>query len=125
MPRFRFLSWRMLRLHLALIFCIVAFGMLADWQFRRAIAGNTLSWAYAVEWPLFIAYAIVLWRRLLLDELGIETKPRSLRRFRPLARWHAARGLRSTQREIEQEVARQQYNDYLGSLGEIERDRRG
>ena len=34
----------------------------------RAVGGNTLSWAYVFEWPIFGAYAIYLWHRLLQDE---------------------------------------------------------
>ena len=30
---------------------------LGDWQFRRAEAGNALSWAYTFEWPIFAIFA--------------------------------------------------------------------
>ncbi len=35
------------------------------WQLSRALAGNELSWAYVFEWPLFAAYAVYMWWRLL------------------------------------------------------------
>lgn len=123
MARSRLFSWRILRLHLALVVCVIAFGLLANWQFRRALDGNSLSWAYAFEWPLFIVYAFVLWRRLLLDELGIETRPISRHLPRPLASWKTSHTERIEKRDIEQETARQRYNDYLGSLDENERDK--
>ncbi|MGC1420453.1 MAG: hypothetical protein WA786_10100 [Acidimicrobiales bacterium] len=44
--------------------CAVAFYV----EVRRALGGNTLSWAYVVEWPLFGAYIIYMWRRLLREE---------------------------------------------------------
>jgi hypothetical protein len=48
----------------------VVFGMLAlgDWQFRRAQAGNALSWAYTFEWPFFAILAVVFWGKTLRDE---------------------------------------------------------
>jgi hypothetical protein len=44
--------------------CILAFYV----EFRRATGGNTLSWAYVVEWPIFALYIIYMWRRLLREE---------------------------------------------------------
>ena len=40
---------------------------LAWWQATRALQGNTLSWAYTFEWPLFAGYAVYMWWRLLHD----------------------------------------------------------
>ncbi len=37
------------------------------WQLARARSGNELSWAYVVEWPLFAAVAVAVWRMLLHD----------------------------------------------------------
>jgi len=36
----------------------------------RARSGNTLSWAYVFEWPIFAAYAVYVWRKLLREEDG-------------------------------------------------------
>ena len=33
------------------------------WQLSRALGGNSLSWAYVFEWPLFAAYAVYMWWR--------------------------------------------------------------
>ena len=60
----RWLSWH--------LFAVVAFvGMLwlGDWQFRRAMAGNTLSWAYTFEWPIFAVFGAVFWVKTVRDEL--------------------------------------------------------
>ena len=38
------------------------------WQFRRAEAGNALSWGYTFEWPLFAAFGVVFYVRTVLDE---------------------------------------------------------
>jgi hypothetical protein len=53
---------------------VVSFlGMLwlGDWQLRRALAGNGLSWAYTFEWPLFAGFAVVFWARTIRDEFRI------------------------------------------------------
>ena len=53
---------------------VVSFwGMLwmGDWQFRRAMSGNGLSWAYTFEWPLFAVFAVVFWAKTIRDELRI------------------------------------------------------
>jgi hypothetical protein len=62
----RWLGWH--------LFVVVAFwGMLwlGDWQFRRAMSGNGLSWAYTFEWPLFAGFGIVFWARTVRDEFRI------------------------------------------------------
>ncbi len=43
--------------------CISAFIL----EIHRALSGNSLSWAYVFEWPVFAAYAIYVWRKLLKD----------------------------------------------------------
>jgi len=60
----RWLSWH--------LFAVVAFvGMLwlGDWQFHRAMGGNTLSWAYTFEWPIFAVFGAVFWVKTVRDEL--------------------------------------------------------
>lgn len=41
--------------------CLVA----GWWQLHQALSGNSLSWAYTVEWPIFAAIAAVAWWQLL------------------------------------------------------------
>jgi hypothetical protein len=38
------------------------------WQLNRALAGNTLSWAYVFEWPFFAGYAVYMWWRLVHEQ---------------------------------------------------------
>jgi hypothetical protein len=47
-----------------------AWGMLwlGDWQYRRAVGGNALSWAYTFEWPVFTIFGIVFWAKTVVDE---------------------------------------------------------
>ncbi|NNN04046.1 MAG: hypothetical protein HKL87_08640 [Acidimicrobiaceae bacterium] len=58
------------RLHVGLavaeLLCVSAFAVELD----RALAGNTLSWIYTVEWPFLGGYAVYAWRRFLREERG-------------------------------------------------------
>ncbi len=58
---------RSLLLHLA--FVVVAGGCLlaAWWQVHRAMAGNTLSYLYSVEWPAFAVVAGIGWWQMFHD----------------------------------------------------------
>lgn len=59
------MSKRALSLHVTLAIVLPSFGALTWWQVRRAISGNTLSYVYSFEWPLFAAYAVYLWWKLI------------------------------------------------------------
>jgi len=98
----KYLSARALRLHLTLAVLLPAFGTLFWWQLHRALAGNGLSWAYTVEWPLFAGYAVFLWWRLLHDDLPPRARP----------------GRRAAKGANEGELAA--YNAYLASLHEAD-----
>ena len=58
---------RSLVLHLA--FLMIAAGCLtaAWWQIHRAMAGNTLSYLYSVEWPAFVVVAGIGWWQMFHD----------------------------------------------------------
>ena len=60
----RWISW-----HLFAVGAVTGMCWLGDWQFRRAMAGNTLSWAYTFEWPIFAIFGIVFWVKTVRDEL--------------------------------------------------------
>ena len=53
-------------LFLAELICVSAFIL----EISRALSGNTLSWAYVFEWPVFAVYALYMWRRLRLEQDG-------------------------------------------------------
>ena len=54
--------------HLLAIGLTVAFILLGRWQWHRAEAGNGLSWAYTIEWPLFAAFVVFFWWKMLRFE---------------------------------------------------------
>jgi hypothetical protein len=60
----RWLSW-----HLFAIVAVAGMIWLGDWQLRRAMAGNALSWAYTFEWPIFAIFGVVFWIKTIRDEL--------------------------------------------------------
>jgi hypothetical protein len=68
-PRWQFLvAPKWLGWHAFVIFSVAGMLWLGDWQFRRAEAGNALSWAYTFEWPVFAVFAVVFWVKTIIDE---------------------------------------------------------
>ena len=59
----RWLSW-----HAFAVVAVLGMLWLGDWQFHRAESGNSLSWAYTFEWPIFAVFVIVFWAKTIKDE---------------------------------------------------------
>jgi len=66
----RYFTPRCIGLHVILLILLPTFALLTVWQLSRALSGNTLSWAYTFEWPLFALYAIYVWWQL-IHESGV------------------------------------------------------
>jgi DNA-binding transcriptional regulator of glucitol operon len=49
--------------HAVALTLVVAFLLLGWWQVTRAAGGNMLSYAYAVEWPLFAGFVVFVWAK--------------------------------------------------------------
>jgi hypothetical protein len=64
----RFFTRRCVGMHVTLLILFPTFVFLTQWQFDRALGGNTLSWAYTFDRPLFALYALYLWWQLILDQ---------------------------------------------------------
>jgi len=64
MLRPRWLAW-----HVFVVLATAGMIWLGDWQLHRALSGNSLSWAYTFEWPLFAIFAVYFWVKSLRDEL--------------------------------------------------------
>jgi DNA-binding transcriptional regulator of glucitol operon len=60
-------SGRAVSLHVALVIFVPGCVALTWWQVTRALGGNTLSWVYTFEWPIFGSYAIYMWWKLVHD----------------------------------------------------------
>jgi hypothetical protein len=69
------LSRRALKLHVVILIVVPAFLALCLWQISRALGGNSLSWAYVFEWPIFAAYAVYMWWRF-VHEAAEDVSPR-------------------------------------------------
>lgn len=114
----RWLSWH--------AFAVLAFaGMLwlGDWQFRRAIAGNTLSWAYTFEWPIFAIFGAVFWVKTVKDELHPAKPPAAAEVILPAGARSADQPDRAGEQPAGDEQASElgdlelaEYNAYLAML---------
>jgi hypothetical protein len=58
-------------LAVGLTICVGAFII----EVGRALGGNSLSWAYVFEWPIFAVFAIYMWWNLLHDRDGSRQGP--------------------------------------------------
>jgi hypothetical protein len=56
---------RNLYTHLTALIVVPGCIALCWWQVTRALSGNSLSWAYVFEWPIFGGYAVFMWWKLI------------------------------------------------------------
>jgi DNA-binding transcriptional regulator of glucitol operon len=70
----RFFTPGWLGLHVLAIVLVTAFLGFGWWQLQRAEAGNMRSWGYTFEWPLFAIFVIVMWIKMIYDEVHAEEK---------------------------------------------------
>ncbi|MCW2902724.1 MAG: hypothetical protein JWO67_4989 [Streptosporangiaceae bacterium] len=47
-----------------------AFQGFGWWQLQRAQQGNDRSWGYVFEWPVFGIFVIVMWIKMIRDEIN-------------------------------------------------------
>ena len=67
----KWLGW-----HVFVIVSVLVMLWLGGWQLRRAESGNSLSWAYTFEWPLFAIFAVVFWVKTIRDEVRPPAQPK-------------------------------------------------
>lgn len=60
----KWLGW-----HMFVLLGVLGMLWLGRWQLHRAESGNSLSWAYAFEWPLFAIFAVFFWVKTIRDEV--------------------------------------------------------
>jgi DNA-binding transcriptional regulator of glucitol operon len=71
----RFLTpWWLVR-HVLMVVLVAAFLALGWWQIGRARDGNTLSFGYAFEWPLFAGFVVFVWVKEIRGELHRDQAP--------------------------------------------------
>src|ERR1700678_4576249 len=85
----RYFTPRCIGMHVTLIVLLPTFAWLTRWQLSRALGGNTLSWAYTFEWPLFAAYGLYMWWKLVHDAPPSEPEPRDAKADAELAAYNS------------------------------------
>jgi DNA-binding transcriptional regulator of glucitol operon len=70
----RFFTFGWLGLHALAIVLVTAFLGFGWWQLQRAEAGNMRSWGYTFEWPMFAIFVIVMWIKMMYDEVHDDDK---------------------------------------------------
>ena len=71
----RYLAPRWLLGHLLVAAVAVTFLRLGWWQWVHARQGNTLSYGYALQWPLFAAFGVFFWIRVLRERVARAVPP--------------------------------------------------
>jgi hypothetical protein len=114
-------SPRAIKLHVVILIVVPAFAALCLWQISRALGGNSLSWAYVFEWPLFAAYAVYMWWRF-VHEAAPDGPPGDAAAAGPGGQDAAAAPSSSpppeTPQEVEEDAEMAAYNEYLAQLAE-------
>ncbi|MDQ1748346.1 MAG: hypothetical protein QOD07_2609 [Frankiaceae bacterium] len=66
----RFLTWRWCVAHLVLLVAVLVMLRLGQWQWDRANSstGGLQNYAYALQWPLFAVFAIVVYVKTMREE---------------------------------------------------------
>lgn len=112
----RWFSPRALLLHAACLFWVAGCIAAGWWQVGRAVDGNSLSWVYAIEWPVFAVAGIVGWWALLHTKPATPEEKAERRAFEENQRKQAQQAKR---RPDEEDEAMKAYNDHLAALNEV------
>lgn len=105
---------RALGLHVALMAWLAMCASAAWWQVGRAVQGNSLSFMYAVEWPVFGVLGVLGWFALLNMETVTAHKEAARREFEERMRAEALAAREAA--KAEEDPALAAYNDHLASL---------
>jgi DNA-binding transcriptional regulator of glucitol operon len=108
-------SRRALKLHAVILIIVPAFMALCAWQISRALSGNSLSWAYVFEWPIFAGYAVYMWWRFVHEAADV-TPPAASTAGSPEAPGPASGPTPAARPEEDADLAA--YNAYLAQLAE-------
>lgn len=109
----RFFTPAWLGLHALAITLFSAFLAFGWWQLERAQEGNNRSWGYVFEWPLFSIFVIVMWVKMIRDELSDDEESDEERTAAPVRPLSEAELIQQHEAEDEDLAA---YNRYLARL---------
>ena len=112
-------SRRAVLLHLTALVVVPGCLALGWWQLHRALSGNTLSWAYSVEWPFFAAYGVYMWWKLVHEQPAVVSS-KAPNGAKPLSPGGADPHKEGDEEEDEELAA---YNRYLARLNEEDEEK--
>ena len=110
----KYVSPRAIGLHVALLAWMASCALAAWWQVGRAVQGNSLSFLYAIEWPVFAVLGVLGWYALLNLEKVADGEIEARRVYEERMR-REARAAREASR-VEEDPALSAYNDHLANL---------
>jgi DNA-binding transcriptional regulator of glucitol operon len=110
----KYFSRRALGLHLALAIWICVCATAAWWQVGRAIEGSSLSYFYAIEWPVFGIFGVLGWYALLNLEKVTEHQERTRREYEERMRAEAQTARQASVQGEDPLLAA--YNDHLAQI---------
>ena len=105
---------RALLLHLALLAWLSLCASAGWWQLARAVSGNSLSFMYSIEWPVFGVLGVLGWYALLNMERATASEESERREYEEAMR-EAARAARAKSADTEDPTLAA-YNDHLANL---------
>lgn len=110
----KYFSGRACALHFALLCWLTMSAVAAWWQVGRAIQGNSLSFLYAIEWPVIGILGVLGWYALLNLEKVTAHQEQARREYEESMRAQA-RAARDAAAEQEDPTLAA-YNDHLAEL---------
>ena len=110
----RWWSPRALVLHIAVVLWVFGCALAAWWQVSRAADGNSLSYMYAIEWPVFAVMGVLGWWALIHSEQVTDQERHERQEFERTMR---AEAQIARQRSAEPEdPTLAAYNDHLANI---------
>jgi hypothetical protein len=110
--RSKYFTLRALGLHVALVFWILLCALAAWWQVGRAVQGNSLSFLYAIEWPVIGVLGVLGWYSMLNMEKVGEHKEQARREYEEKMRVDA----QAARQAAAEDPTLAAYNDHLANL---------
>ncbi|MHB1088887.1 MAG: hypothetical protein ACYC19_09030 [Acidimicrobiales bacterium] len=117
----KYLSRRAFVLHIALVAWLAMSATAAWWQVGRAVQGNSLSFLYSIEWPVFGVLGVLGWYAMLNVEKVTEEQEAARREYEATMRAEA-HAAREASPEVEDPTLAQ-YNDHLEKLSTVTKKR--
>jgi hypothetical protein len=105
-----------LLLHGLLVTWLLGCTAAAWWQFGRAASGNSLSYLYSIEWPVFAILGFFGWWSLLHLEKISEAQEQARREYEAKMRAEAAAARAAAVADEDPEL--KAYNDELARLAD-------